>query len=173
MPRQPRRSSPHAVSTALIHAQPLTADRHRQTATNVGSQRDAARRTETHVAPALCVAQITDQPGGGVDGKATASTPDPTPEGHPTPVEAAEDEPAARPPQVNRLRALASSGRFWMAVWLVAFAGFLVWGGLTFLFWLDSVKNLNALSIAAVWLACAAGIQATLSMRKADDTDDF
>lgn len=49
----------------------------------------------------------------------------------------------------------------------------LAWGVLTFLFWMDSVKNLNALSIAANYLACGAGVQATLSMRKADDNDKF
>lgn len=49
----------------------------------------------------------------------------------------------------------------------------LTWGVLTFLFWMDSVKNLNALSIVANWLACGAGVQATLSMRKADSNDKF
>ena len=63
------------------------------------------------------------------------------------------------------------SGRFWMWFWTGVFAGMLVWGGLTFLFWMDSVRNLNALSIVAVWLASAAGFQATLGMRKADPED--
>lgn len=60
-----------------------------------------------------------------------------------------------------------------MTIWLVAFILMLTWGVLTFLFWMDSVKNLNALSIVANWLACGAGVQATLSMRKADENDKF
>lgn len=65
------------------------------------------------------------------------------------------------------------SGKVWMTLWLLVFLGMLIWGVLTFLYWMDSVKNLNALSIAANWLACGAGVQATLSMRKADDNDKF
>lgn len=65
------------------------------------------------------------------------------------------------------------SGKVWMAFWLVVLVIMLTWGILTFLFWMDSVKNLNALSIVANWLACGAGVQATLSMRKADPKDKF
>lgn len=63
------------------------------------------------------------------------------------------------------------NGRFWMYFWIGVFAAMLVWGAVTFLWLMDSVKNLNALSIVAVWLACGAGIQSTLSMRKADPKD--
>lgn len=65
------------------------------------------------------------------------------------------------------------NGKVWMAFWLVVLLIMLTWGVLTFLFWMDSVKNLNALSIVANWLACGAGVQATLSMRKADPKDNF
>jgi hypothetical protein len=58
-----------------------------------------------------------------------------------------------------------------MIVWTVALAVMLLWGFATFMWWMDSVRNLNALSIVAVWLACAAGFQATLGMRKADPKD--
>jgi hypothetical protein len=63
------------------------------------------------------------------------------------------------------------SGRFWMRFWLTVFVIMLVWGILTFLFWMDSVRNLNALSIVALLLACGAGFQSTLGMRKADPQD--
>lgn len=64
-------------------------------------------------------------------------------------------------------------GAFWMVFWLIVFAMMIGWGALTFLFWMNSVPNLNALSIVAVWLACGAGIQSTLTMRKADTNDKF
>jgi hypothetical protein len=64
-----------------------------------------------------------------------------------------------------------SSGRFWMILWSIALVIMLAWGFATFAWWMDSVRNLNALSIVAVWLACAAGFQATLGMRKADPKD--
>lgn len=73
----------------------------------------------------------------------------------------------------DRCRPLLGSGKAWMRLWLVVFAGTIVWGGLTFAFWMDSVANLNALSIVAVWLAAAAGIQSTLGMRKADPNDSL
>lgn len=66
-----------------------------------------------------------------------------------------------------------ASGRLWMTVWLVLFAVMLVWGVLTALFWLDSVRNVNALSIVANVGMAGAGIQASLAMRKADDRDRF
>jgi endonuclease/exonuclease/phosphatase (EEP) superfamily protein YafD len=65
------------------------------------------------------------------------------------------------------------SGRFWMWLWTLALCAMLGWGVATFVWWMDSVRNLNALSIAALWLACAAGFQATLGMRKADPDDDY
>ena len=58
-----------------------------------------------------------------------------------------------------------------MWFWTGALAIMLVWGVVTFLFLMESVPNLNALSIVAVWLACGAGFQATLGMRKADPED--
>lgn len=69
------------------------------------------------------------------------------------------------------LRRAVGSGRVWMAFWLFVLAVMAVWGGLTFAFWMDSVANLNALSIVAVWLAAGAGVQSTLAMRKADSDD--
>lgn len=70
---------------------------------------------------------------------------------------------------MDRLR----DGRFWMKFWVTVVALVLIWGVLTFLFWMDSVRNLNAMSIVALWLAACAGVQATLSMRKADPEDQF
>jgi hypothetical protein len=64
-------------------------------------------------------------------------------------------------------------GAFWMGFWIVILIIMLVWGTLTFILWMDSVPNLNALSVVAVWLACGAGVQATLGMRKADQNDKF
>lgn len=64
-------------------------------------------------------------------------------------------------------------GAFWMVFWLIVLGVLVGWGALTFLFWMDSVPNLNALSIVALWLACGAGIQSTLAMRKADSKDKF
>lgn len=69
------------------------------------------------------------------------------------------------------MRTLLGSGRFWMVFWLAALGVVAVWGVLTFLFWLDSVPNLNALSIAALLIAVGAGFQSTLAMRKADKND--
>jgi Ni/Fe-hydrogenase subunit HybB-like protein len=67
-----------------------------------------------------------------------------------------------------------ASGKFWMGFWLVVFASSAVWGLVTVLSpLLNSTANLNILSIVALLLAAAAGFQSTLSMRKADDADDF
>ena len=71
------------------------------------------------------------------------------------------------------MRARFRSGRFWMVLWTVAIGLMLLWGIATFLWWMDSVRNLNALSIAALWLACEAGFQSTLGMRKADPEDEY
>jgi hypothetical protein len=62
-------------------------------------------------------------------------------------------------------------GKFWMIFWSIVFAVMLLWGFATFAWWMDSVRNLNALSIVAVWLASAAGFQSTLAMRKSDPQD--
>ena len=72
---------------------------------------------------------------------------------------------------LHRLYRLAGSGKFWMFFWTAVFAVMVGWGVATFLWWMDSVRNLNALSIAAVWLACGAGVQSTLAMRKTDPED--
>ena len=69
------------------------------------------------------------------------------------------------------LRALFGSGVFWMLFWATALAVMVVWGIATFVFWWDSVRNVNTLSVVALWLACGAGFQATLGMRKADPED--
>jgi len=47
----------------------------------------------------------------------------------------------------------------------------LIWGVITAVWFMDSTRNLNALSIAALIIACAAGVQTTLTMRKADRDD--
>jgi hypothetical protein len=65
------------------------------------------------------------------------------------------------------------SGRFWMFFWVAIICATAIWGILTMLLWRNSVANLNALSIAALLLACGAGIQSSLTMRKADDKDHF
>jgi hypothetical protein len=65
------------------------------------------------------------------------------------------------------------SGKFWMGFWTVVLVVMILWGAATFIWWSTSVRNLNALSIVALWLACGAGFQATLSMRKADPDDDL
>lgn len=62
-------------------------------------------------------------------------------------------------------------GKFWMWLWTCIAAIMGVWGLLTFMFWMDSVRNLNAISVITAWLAVAAGFQATLGMRKADPED--
>lgn len=64
-----------------------------------------------------------------------------------------------------------SSGRFWMTLWAVVLTLTLGWTVVTAIFLMDSVRNLNALSLAALILAAAAGFQATLGMRKADPKD--
>jgi hypothetical protein len=65
------------------------------------------------------------------------------------------------------------SGKFWMVVWIAGSAIVIPWGIGTVLWWLDSVKNLNAMSVAAMILAVLAGFQSTLGMRKADPDDKF
>jgi hypothetical protein len=65
------------------------------------------------------------------------------------------------------------NGKFWMGFWGSISAVVVVWGVLTVMFWLDSVRNLNLMSVAALVLAGAAGFQATLGMRKADPDDKF
>jgi hypothetical protein len=68
---------------------------------------------------------------------------------------------------------LIRSGRFWMVAWLAALVVVTIWDICTALFWMDSVRNVNAMSAAALLFAVAAGAQATLTMRKADADDDF
>lgn len=63
------------------------------------------------------------------------------------------------------------SGRFWMLFWLVVGAAMVAWGVATFVWWTDSVRNLNAMTVVGLWIATAAGFQATLSMRKVDPED--
>lgn len=69
------------------------------------------------------------------------------------------------------LRRALGSGKFWMRFWLTVFAVMAVWSAATVAFWLDSVRNVNALSVAAILLAAASGFQATLAMRKSDPRD--
>lgn len=60
-----------------------------------------------------------------------------------------------------------------MTIWIVVLIGMVGWGVLTFMFWMDSVRNINALSIVANVGMAAAGLQASLAMRKADRRDRF
>lgn len=66
---------------------------------------------------------------------------------------------------------MIGSGRFWMFFWIATFISIAIWGGLTFAFWMNSIPNLNALSIVALMLACGSSIQASLAMRKTDPKD--
>lgn len=70
-----------------------------------------------------------------------------------------------------KLRQMLGSGAFWMRFWTVTLVLVVAWGLVTFIFFLDSTENLNVLSVVALWLACGAGFQATLGMRKADPDD--
>jgi hypothetical protein len=63
------------------------------------------------------------------------------------------------------------SGFFWMWFWAAVLALNVVWAVVTVIWLLDSVRNLNLLSLEALLLACGAGFQATLGMRKADPQD--
>lgn len=63
------------------------------------------------------------------------------------------------------------SGRFWLRAWLTLLCVMIIWGGLTVVFWMDSTRNINALSIVANIGMAAAGAQAALTMRKADPKD--
>jgi cellulase/cellobiase CelA1 len=67
----------------------------------------------------------------------------------------------------------AHSSRFWMYVWLAAACLVLVQSALTVAFWLDSIRAVNIMSVEALILAVMAGLQATLTMRKADSSDPF
>lgn len=71
----------------------------------------------------------------------------------------------------RRAHRVFGSGRFWMWFWAAVLLFMAGWAALTVALWMDSVRNLNALSLAAVLLAPAAGFQATLGMRKADPDD--
>ncbi len=68
---------------------------------------------------------------------------------------------------------LIKSGRFWMAVWLTLGGLIAAWAVITVVLLLDSVRNLSLMSVAALLISVAAGIQTTLTMRKADKADDF
>jgi len=69
------------------------------------------------------------------------------------------------------LRDLFGSGRFWMYFWTGTGVVMAVWGVATILWLLDSVRNLNVMTVVGLWLVVAAGFQATLAMRKADTED--
>ena len=58
-----------------------------------------------------------------------------------------------------------------MWLWTTALVVNIVWAVITVVWLLDSVKNLNLLSLEALLLACGAGFQSTLGMRKADPDD--
>lgn len=65
------------------------------------------------------------------------------------------------------------SGKVWVGFWMCVLTVMCTWGLMTVLFWADSTRNINYLSVAANILAPLAGLQASLSMRKADDNDKF
>lgn len=58
-----------------------------------------------------------------------------------------------------------------MWFWTGVLALNVVWAVVTVIWLLDSVRNLNLLSVEALLLACGAGLQSTLGMRKADPKD--
>lgn len=68
---------------------------------------------------------------------------------------------------------MLSDGRFWMWVWGVACGAVAAQGAAVILFWLDSVRAVNIMSVEALLLAVAAGFQSTLAMRKADREDSL
>jgi len=71
----------------------------------------------------------------------------------------------------SRVGKTLGDGRFWTWFWSIVAVTTLVWGTTTFLFWMDSVRNLNAISVVTMWVSFMAGFQATLGMRKADPED--
>jgi len=71
----------------------------------------------------------------------------------------------------SRVGKTLGDGRVWMRAWMVVGCIGLLWGVATFIWLLDSVRNLNAISVVAFWVAIMSGFQSTLGMRKAD-TDD-
>jgi hypothetical protein len=66
-----------------------------------------------------------------------------------------------------------NNGRVWMWLWAVFFLVMVGWSIATVMWWMDSVRNLNALSVVANVVAAAAGLQSTFAMRKADRKDPF
>ena len=71
----------------------------------------------------------------------------------------------------SRVGKTLGDGRVWMRAWIVVGCIGATWGVATFIWLLDSVRNLNAISVVAFWVAIMSGFQSTLGMRKAD-TDD-
>ena len=65
------------------------------------------------------------------------------------------------------------SSRVWMWVWVAVAVGVIVQGTLVVMFWLDSVRAVNTMSVEALVLCVLAGLQTTLTMRKADPDDPF
>lgn len=65
------------------------------------------------------------------------------------------------------------NGKTWMWGWLCFIAFMLMWSVGTVLWWMDSTRNVNALSLVANVGMGVAGMQASLAMRKADDKDHF
>lgn len=65
------------------------------------------------------------------------------------------------------------SGKTWMILWIIVGAVSVAWGIGTVIWWLDSTRNLNLMSVFTAIIATMAGFQATLSMRKADRKDDL
>jgi hypothetical protein len=65
------------------------------------------------------------------------------------------------------------SGLFWMRVWMAVGVLAALWGIATFIWWMDSVRNLNAMTVVGLWLVVVAGFQSTLGMRKADTEDEY
>ena len=66
---------------------------------------------------------------------------------------------------------MLGSGRFWMWFWTGWVAFVFVQSIVIAIWFLDSVRAVNMMSIEALMLACGAGFQATLGMRKADPKD--
>jgi len=64
-------------------------------------------------------------------------------------------------------------GAFWVRFWLANLGFVTLWGVATMVFKWFNTTNVVLLSIYALMLACGAGVQASLGMRKADPEDDF
>ena len=66
-----------------------------------------------------------------------------------------------------------ASGKFWMWFWAAVLLFVGAQSVVVGVWFLDSVKAINLMSIEALLLSTGAGFQATLGMRKADPDDSL